>query len=95
MFLINDVLITPDEDHDTILRGITKRSVIEVAQKWGIQVEERMITVKEIIEAAKSEANYIENQIRLQIEGNEATNVMPSLYISKVEKPTTRSLNDF
>ena len=38
MFQINDVLITPDEDHDTILRGITKRSVIEVAKngelKW-------------------------------------------------------------
>ena len=49
----------------------------------------------EIIESAESEAAYIENQIRLQIEGNEATNVMPSLYISKVEKPTTRSLNDF
>ena len=49
----------------------------------------------EIIESAESEAAYIENQIRLQIEGNEATNVMPSIHISKVEKPTTRSLNDF
>jgi branched-chain amino acid aminotransferase len=54
MFQINDVLITPDEDHDTILRGITKRSVIDVAKKWGIKVEERMITVKEVIEAAKN-----------------------------------------
>ena len=54
MFQINDVLITPDEDHDTILRGITKRSVIDVAKKWGIEVEERMITVKEVIEAAKN-----------------------------------------
>ena len=51
MFQINDVLITPDEDHDTILRGITKRSVIEVAKKWGIKVEERMITVQEVIDA--------------------------------------------
>ena len=51
MFQINDILITPDEDHDTILRGITKRSVIEVAKKWGIKVEERMITVQEVIDA--------------------------------------------
>jgi branched-chain amino acid aminotransferase len=54
MFQIDGVLITPDEDHDTILRGITKRSVIEVAKKWGVKVEERMITVKEVIEAAKN-----------------------------------------
>ena len=32
MFQIDGVLITPDEDHDTILRGITKRSLIEVAK---------------------------------------------------------------
>ena len=36
------------------MRGITKRSVIEVAKKWGVKVEERMITVKEVIEAAKN-----------------------------------------
>ena len=54
LFQIDDVLITPDEDHDTILRGITKRSVLEVAEKWGIKIEERMITVEEVIEAAKN-----------------------------------------
>jgi branched-chain amino acid aminotransferase len=54
VFQIGDKLITPDENHDTILRGITKRSVFEIAEKWGIEVEERMITVAEIIEAAKN-----------------------------------------
>jgi branched-chain amino acid aminotransferase len=54
MFQIDGVLITPDEDHDTILRGITKRSLIEVAKKWGVEIEERMITVKEVIDAAKN-----------------------------------------
>ena len=54
MFLINDVLITPSEDQDTILRGITKRSIIELALSWGITVEERMVTVDEVIEAFRN-----------------------------------------
>ena len=54
VFQIGDKLITPDENHDTILRGITKRSVFEIAEKWGVTVEERMITVAEIIEAAEN-----------------------------------------
>jgi branched-chain amino acid aminotransferase len=54
MFIINDVLVTPSEDSDTILRGITKRSVVEVAQSWGIKVEERKVTVKEIVEGIKN-----------------------------------------
>ena len=54
VFQIGDKLITPDENHDTILRGITKRSVFEIAKKWGVTVEERMVTVAEIVEAARN-----------------------------------------
>lgn len=53
MLVINGKLITPSEDSDTILRGITKRSVIEVAQMWGMEVEERKVSIKELIEAVK------------------------------------------
>lgn len=53
MLVINGKLITPSEDSDTILRGITKRSVIEMAQSWGIEVEERKVSVKELVEAIK------------------------------------------
>jgi branched-chain amino acid aminotransferase len=53
VFVINDTIITPSEDADTILRGVTKRSVIEVAQKWGIPVEERKVSVEEIVTAIK------------------------------------------
>lgn len=53
MMMINGVLITPSEESDTILRGITKRSVIELAQSWGIPVEERKVTVAELVAAAK------------------------------------------
>ncbi len=53
MMMINGVLVTPSEESDTILRGITKRSVIELAQSWGIPVEERKVTVAELVAAAK------------------------------------------
>ena len=54
VFQIGNKLITPDENQDTILRGITKRSVFEIAEKWGVEVEERMVKVAEIIEAARN-----------------------------------------
>src|SRR6218665_2488106 len=50
-FIINGKLITPSEDSDTILRGITKRSVVELAKHWGMEVEERKVSVAEIVEA--------------------------------------------
>lgn len=53
-FVINDVLITPSEESDTILKGTTKRAVIDVAKSWGIPVEERKVSVAEIVEAAKN-----------------------------------------
>lgn len=54
MFVIDGKLVTPADDTDTILRGITKRSVVEIAKKWGMPVEERQVEVAEIIEAIKN-----------------------------------------
>jgi branched-chain amino acid aminotransferase len=51
VFMIDGVLVTPSEDTDTILRGVTKRSILEIAQAWGVPVEERKVSVQEIIEA--------------------------------------------
>lgn len=53
VFEIDGVLVTPSEDMDTILRGITKRSVVEIAEKWGIPVEERKVTVEEVVKALR------------------------------------------
>lgn len=53
VFVIDGKIVTPSEDSDTILRGITKRSVVEIAKKWGVEVEERKVTVEEIINAIK------------------------------------------
>lgn len=50
MCVIDDVLITPDL-HDTILAGVTRNSVIQVAKDLNIKVEERKISVAELIEA--------------------------------------------
>ena len=53
MFVVDGKLITPSEESDTILKGVTKRSVVEIAQHWGLDVEERKITVEEIVTALK------------------------------------------
>ncbi len=52
MFVIGDTLITPDTG-STILKGITMASVLILAKDWGMQVEERKVTVEEVVEAAK------------------------------------------
>jgi branched-chain amino acid aminotransferase len=50
MFVINDTLLTPATS-DSILKGITRKSVIQLAKDWGMSVEERRITVAEVMEA--------------------------------------------
>ncbi len=46
-------LITPPAT-ETILNGITRRSIITIAEEMGIRVEERPIEVKEVVEGLKS-----------------------------------------
>lgn len=36
---------------DTILAGITRKSVLALARDWGMKVEERKVSVVEILEA--------------------------------------------
>ncbi|MES2799487.1 MAG: branched-chain amino acid aminotransferase [Bacteroidota bacterium] len=54
VFVIDGVMISPTEEQDTILRGITKRSVLDIAKSWGIPVEERKVTVEEVVTAIKN-----------------------------------------
>jgi branched-chain amino acid aminotransferase len=49
---INDTLITGPTS-DRILDGITRKSIIAIAEKEGIPVEVRKITVTEVVNAAK------------------------------------------
>ena len=53
MFIIDGKLVTPATS-DSILSGITRDSVLTIARNWGMEVEERRITVEEVIEALES-----------------------------------------
>lgn len=53
MFMIGDTLLTATTN-DTVLSGITRESVITIARDWGIKVEERQISVEEIVEALEA-----------------------------------------
>jgi len=52
-FLIDDVLVTPKLE-GTILPGVTRDSVLQIAEDWGVPTEERRITIDELFEAADS-----------------------------------------
>lgn len=53
MFQIDDTIITPNTS-SSILPGITRESVLELAHHWGYKVEERKISIDEVIEAQQS-----------------------------------------
>ena len=50
MIVIDDVLITPPLG-DTILAGITRDSVLTLARDWKMKVQERKISIDEVIDA--------------------------------------------
>lgn len=52
MFVINDTLVTPALS-DSILAGVTRDSVLKVARSWGMKVEERKISVDELVDGLK------------------------------------------
>ena len=51
-FKIDGKVVTPSLD-GSILAGITRDSVIKILKKWGVTVEERRISIQELIEAGK------------------------------------------
>ncbi|MFN0049229.1 MAG: branched-chain amino acid aminotransferase [Cytophagales bacterium] len=55
MFMVDNVLITPKLT-TSILQGVTRDSIITIAKDWGIKVEERKVTVEEIIAAIKNKS---------------------------------------
>ena len=52
MFMKGNTLLTA-ETGDTVLRGITRDSVLTIAKEWGFDVQERKISVDEIVESLK------------------------------------------
>lgn len=53
MFVIDNILITPATS-DTILAGVTRDSVLQLAREWGVMVEERKVSIKEVFDAHKN-----------------------------------------
>jgi branched-chain amino acid aminotransferase len=52
VFRIGDSIITPHGE--TILHGVTRRTIMEVAAHWGFKAEERKVSVKELIDGIKA-----------------------------------------
>lgn len=50
-FYIDNTLITPSLDEDTILHGVTRDTIIALARAKGIAVEERRISLDELLTA--------------------------------------------
>ncbi len=53
MFKMDNKLITASTN-DTVLSGITRDSVLTIARDWGIEVEERALSVEELVSDLKS-----------------------------------------
>lgn len=55
-FLIGDKAITPDLASGTILDGVTRDSAIVILKELGFTVEERSLSIDEIVESYKAES---------------------------------------
>lgn len=53
MFVIGDKLVTPQLS-DSILAGITRDSILTLARESGMEVEERLVTIDEIVSSARN-----------------------------------------
>ncbi len=53
VFVINGKIITPSTS-DSILKGITRDSILQLARDWDVKVEERPVSVEEVITALKN-----------------------------------------
>ena len=51
-FIIDGVLVTP-ELSGTILPGITRNSIIQLAKHWDMPIQERRISIEEVMQAGK------------------------------------------
>jgi branched-chain amino acid aminotransferase len=54
VMFIGNKAITPDLDEGTILKGVTRDSVITLLKEMGLTVEERALNIDEVIESHKA-----------------------------------------
>ena len=53
VFVLDGKIVTPST-RDTILKGVTRDSVLELARSWNVPVEERRVSVTEILDGIKN-----------------------------------------
>lgn len=53
-FIIGNKAITPGLEDETILAGVTRDSVIQLMKELGLEVEERKLSIDEIVDAYKA-----------------------------------------
>jgi branched-chain amino acid aminotransferase len=53
-FVIDGVAVTPSLEEGTILEGVTRASVMEGLKEMGMKVEERRISIDEVVDAYKA-----------------------------------------
>ena len=51
VFIIDGVAVTPSLEEGTILKGVTRASVLTLLEKRGFKVEERKISIDELIDS--------------------------------------------
>lgn len=51
LFMVKDNVISTPITRGTILAGITRKSIMEIADDYGYQVEERLVSVEDLIDA--------------------------------------------
>lgn len=54
IFRIGDTIITPHGD--TILHGVTRRTIMALAEEWGYKAEQRKVSIQELIDGIKTGA---------------------------------------
>lgn len=53
MFIIDGKLVTPATS-DSILKGTTRAAIVAIAKYWGMEVEERLVSIDEVINGIES-----------------------------------------
>ena len=101
MFVIDNTIITTPTS-DTILAGITRDSVLALAKDWGMKVEERRVSIKEVEQALREgrlqeafgtgTAATIANIAKIGIGDNEY--ILPAIDNNAFSKRVFKALDD-
>ncbi|XP_074271899.1 branched-chain-amino-acid aminotransferase 2, chloroplastic-like [Silene latifolia] len=95
IFIVKDNVISTPPTKGSILPGITRKSIIEIARDQGYQVEERLIEVEELLEADEvfctgtavvvnpvGSITYQDKRVEYQIDENGVYKKMFSTYMA-------------